>query len=103
MPGILRDKYFIISASLALVLVLAWSVSDEEKENDGGHRALGIAFDIKETENGFVFSAEMSDGSSYRCFYKDRPDELGIYFFYGDFSEDSGLIFLKKMVFAEHE
>lgn len=103
MPGILKDKYFIILISLVLVFILAWSVLDTKTENKDCDRMLGIAFDVRETESGFVFSVEISDGSSYRCFYEECPDELGVYFFYGNFSQDKGLIFLEKMVSAEHK
>lgn len=102
MPGILRDRYFVISVSLLFVFIIAWSVLDAETDSKSD-RILGIAFDARETESGFVFSVETSDGSLYRCFYEKCPDELGLYFFYGDFSKDSGLIFLKNLIPAEHE
>jgi hypothetical protein len=101
-PGILRDRYFIISISLLSVFMIAWSVSDARTEGESD-RVLGIAFDVRETENGFVFSVETSDGSLFKCFYEKCPDDLGVYFFYGDFSKDNELIFLKNMILAEHE
>ncbi len=82
--------------------MIAWSVSDARTEGESD-RVLGIAFDVRETENGFVFSVETSDASLFKCFYEKCPDDLGVYFFYGDFSKDNELIFLKNMILAEHE
>ena len=104
MPGILKDKYFFLSVSLLLAFVLAWSVLNTNSERENKYDdVVCIVFDIKETENGFVFMLETSDGSKFRCFYSVRPIELGLYMVSGNFSDDGSLTFIKKMVLAEHQ
>ncbi|MDN5357191.1 MAG: hypothetical protein PWR17_360 [Candidatus Methanomethylophilaceae archaeon] len=103
MPGVLTDKYFFISVSLMLVLVLVWSALNVDVKQENEDQITCIVFDIRETGNGFVFMIETSDGLKYKCFYFDRPIEFGLYGISGNFSDNKSILFVDKMVLMEHQ
>lgn len=62
----------------------------------------GVAYDIKESKNGFVFYLETSDGKCEKCYFKDRPENLKTYSIKGKYSDDESIIFVERMILLEH-
>lgn len=103
MKNILKDKYFLICVSSVLLLVLAWSAINTDNDENTERISIGIVFNVRETDSGFVFSIEMSDGTIQRCYYSTEPEEFGLYSVKGDFSDDGKMFFIKEMTFLEYQ
>ncbi len=97
---IVKDKYFIICVSAVLISTLLWSSLNAENENE---EIKGIVFDVRESENGFVFSLESSQGIYQKCFFFEEPEELMAYSISGRLSEDGNIFFVKKMTLLEYK
>ncbi len=97
---IVKDKYFIICVSTVLISVLIWSTFNAEDENED---LKGIIFDIRESENGFIFMLESSQGTHQKCFFFEEPEELMAYSISGYLSEDGNIFFVKKMTLLEYK
>ena len=97
---IFNDKYFIICVSIVLIFALAWSTLEKEEKNED---IKGIVFDVHESEKGFIFTLESSDGICRKCFFHEEPQELMAYSIFGNFSEDGNIFFVKKMIFLEYK
>jgi len=92
--NILRDRYFLICVAAAFILI-ASSFFWDSGEGEGG--VAGIARDVKETENGFVFSLEDASGEETRCFSKDRPEPGAAYRVEGSMSDDGTMLFVSSL------
>lgn len=97
---IYKDKYFIICVSTVLIFAFAWSTLNVKEENED---IKGIVFDIRESEKGFVFTLESSQGICQKCFFHEEPEELMVYSVSGNLSEDGNILFVKKMILLEYE
>ncbi|AGI48542.1 hypothetical protein TALC_01576 [Thermoplasmatales archaeon BRNA1] len=88
-----RDKYFLLCAAVALVIVVSsFYISEDESDSH-----VGIVHDVHKSENGFVFTLDDSSGESIRCFSKTPPDGCGMYEIEGSFSDDGSMLFVSKM------
>ncbi len=97
---ILKDKYFIICVSTVLIFALAWSSLNFKEEDQD---IKGIVFDVRESENGFVFYLESSQGKCQKCFFNEEPEELMVYSVSGNLSDDGNILFVKKMILLEYK
>lgn len=92
--SVFKDKYFIICISAVLIFTLLWTFDENIDESDVSR---GIVYDVNESKNGFVFSFEMTDGETQRCFFSEEPMEFGFYSLSGDLSDDGNILFIEKM------
>jgi len=89
------DRYSLLCFSVAAIIMLAVFMNSEEPAEDKG--MIGIAFDIKTTQNGYTFFLEDSDGGKIKCFVRSEPVEKEIYEIKGTFSEDGSILFVSSM------
>jgi len=66
--------------------------------NSGGepedNEIIGIAYDVKQTQSGYTFSLDDTDGSTMRCFARTEPVEFEVYIIRGELSDDGGIFFV---------
>lgn len=91
---VLKDRYFLICIAAVFILVASSFFWNNDGEEEG---TSGIARDVKETENGFVFSLEDSSGEEMRCFSKERPEPGAVYRAEGSLSEDGTMLFISSL------
>lgn len=92
--SVLRDKYFLLCAAAAFILIASSFFWDSE---DDGNGEAGIVRDVRESENGYVFSLEGPDGEEFRCFSKTEPEEGFAYSVEGSWSDDGTMLFVSSM------
>ena len=92
MTGFFRDRYFLFSIVVAVIIMVSFSINPNE---DNG--IVGIAFDVKEGQNGYTFTLEDTNGNSIRCFTKDVPYENHLYKIKGTFSDDNTILFISSI------
>ena len=78
---------------IALLAVYAY-FSDESNIR---YDMTGIVHDIKATNNGYTFSIDTVDGD-VRCYFSERPRDLGHYSLRGSFSNDHSIFFVERMM-----
>lgn len=54
----------------------------------------GIVYDISSSKNGYTFQIQC-DKEDFRCFYSERPLDLGYYKIKGQFSDDGKIFFVE--------
>jgi hypothetical protein len=92
MNNLFKDKYFLFSVSIAIIILLSSNfISDDE------NGIIGIAFDVKQGQNGYTFNLEDTDGKIIRCFTKEIPEENCLYKIKGDYSEDNTILFISSI------
>ena len=101
MSNLLKDKYFVTGLFLILLFSLVWISFNMEEKNDGDIE--GVVYDIRKTENGFVFMTDLSDGNTQKCFFNEKPESMMVYRMKGSFSEDGNIFFVKNMVRVEYK
>ncbi len=79
-----------VIAATALFASFAW-------EDPSDYDASGIARDIKETGNGYVFELFTVQGFDIRCFSSSEPSDLGHYGIIGSSSSDNTIFFVSSM------
>ena len=85
--------YLLIGFSTVLIASLfAFFLDESNIEYDH----LGIVHDVKASSSGYTFYIDCSD-TSFRCFCKERPDDLGYYGISGTFSNDRTMFFVEHM------
>lgn len=62
----------------------------------------GIVTDVRESSSGFTFDLSTYDGD-IRCFFEERPNELGYYGVSGTFSDDGSILFVSSMISLDRE
>jgi len=77
-----------------MIILLTVFVNTSEPE-DGD--IVGMAFNVKTTQNGYTFSLEDTGGRIIRCFVKAEPSEYNIYAIKGAFSDDGSMYFVRSM------
>ncbi len=95
MVRILKDKYFLLCLAVAFIILSSSLFSDGGGSSD---RTVGVVYDIRETENGFVFDLYDSDGKTMKCFSRNGPEEGGVYEVGGTESDDGTMFFTNSMV-----
>lgn len=93
MPHILKDRYFILCAMAALILLNSTFFVTADDQNG----MMGIVSEVDESENGFVFVFDDSSGKRVRCFTRDRPEKGAVYEISGDWSDDKTMLFIGSM------
>lgn len=85
------DRYTILITSIVLTLFLftVFDVGDEDI------KITGFADDIHESNSGYVFTLNTSDGSKIKAFSKNLPDDE-LHIFHGDFSSDGSMFFVSR-------
>lgn len=96
--SIFKDKYFIISISVILILILFWTTDENIDDDD----LKGIVHDIKESKNGYTFNIETPDGENRKCFHRECPENLKLYSVKGTLSDDGTILFIEKMIILEY-
>ena len=76
-------------------MLLTVFISPEEPEEDD--MMIGIVFDIKQSQNGFTFTFEDSEGRTARCFFRVEPAAFAVYEITGAFSDDGSMLFVDSM------
>jgi len=89
------DRYSLLCFSVAAIILLAVFINTEEPAEENG--IIGIAYDVKQTQNGFTFFIEDVDGGKIKCFVRSEPAEMQIYEIKGTFSEDGSIMFVSSM------
>lgn len=92
--SILRDRYFLLCAAAAFILISSSFFWDSGDDNSG---EAGIVRDVRESENGYVFSLEDCGGEEICCFSKTEPEEGGAYSVKGSWSDDGTMLFVSSM------
>lgn len=100
MTDFLRDRYFITGLFLVLLFSLIWVSVNGEEENK--ENTEGIVHDVRKTENGFVFLMDFSDGTTQKCFSREKPKNMSVYRVNGEYSEDGSMFFVKNMILIEY-
>ena len=92
MTSILKDKYFLLSLSVAFILLFSYvSFGDE-----GSNGRVGIVHSVSETSNGYRFLFDDEDGSVVNCYWKSKPDE-GLCVMNGSWSDDDTMFFVSSL------
>jgi len=63
---------------------------------------IGLANDVKTTQNGYTFMIEDIDGKTTKCFNTAKPSENEIYLIKGTYSDDSSMFFVRSMQPINH-
>jgi hypothetical protein len=69
-------------------------VNQEEPQNDD---VIGIIYEIKQTQNGFTFTLDESNGEKMKCFTRVEPAEYSICTVKGSLSDDRSIFFVSSM------
>lgn len=93
--NIFHDKFFILSVISCLILVSFCCLYEEDKESKD--MITGIIIKTNESEKGFVFDIEITDGSTIHCFCKECPLLSQIYTIEGSYSDDGSIFFVSKL------
>jgi hypothetical protein len=88
------DRYSLLCVSIALIIIITVFVNQEEPKNED---KIGIVHSIKETQNGYTFMLDDSEGSRMKCFARAGPSEFCVYVVRGSFSEDGNMFFVSSM------
>ena len=88
------DRYSLLCISVSFIILTAVFVVPGDPEDRG---MIGMAYGVKETQNGFTFYMEDSDGERVRCFCRAEPVERAIYIVKGAFSDDGSMFFVSSM------
>ena len=88
------------AVGLAVVLVTVLFVTFSEDKEDDDYDLTGIAYDIRESSNGFTFYIDTID-SKIRCFSRTVPVDLGYYGLKGSFSDDGSIFFVEALTSLE--
>ncbi|MDR0309230.1 MAG: hypothetical protein LBH88_00510 [Candidatus Methanoplasma sp.] len=79
-----------------MMIIVTIIVNDEEpKEGPVPH--IGMVYNIKETQNGYTFSFDDTDGNVSRCFHYNEPIEFEVYSIKGTMSNDGNIMFVSSM------
>ena len=90
------NKYFVLGASV--ILILFFSLSEFDSEDDD-FVYIGIVGNVYETSSGgFSFIFQDVGGSEFRCFSYEKPVELKLYGLKGTPSSDGNMFFVSSMV-----
>lgn len=88
------DKYLILGLSvISIMVVFAYFLDDSNVEYDH----TGIVSGIKGTSSGYTFYLE-ENGRDIKCFYSERPNNLGLYSIKGNYSDDGSIFFVSRMM-----
>lgn len=87
-----KDKYFLFSLMVSVIILMSSNIG-----NDGREGIIGIAFDVDESKNGFVFDLEDTDGKIIHCFSKEKPSENNLYKIKGNYSDDNMILFVSSI------
>jgi len=90
------DRYSLLCFSVAAMILLAAFVNTDEPAEERG--VVGIAYDVKTTQNGYTFFIEDVDGGKMKCFVRSLPIEREIYEIKGTLSEDGSIMFVSSML-----
>jgi hypothetical protein len=82
------------------MIILTVLLTEDETVNK---ERIGIIHGIEETQNGYTFTFEDSDGEDMRCFSRNEPDDNGIHKIIGTMSEDGSIFFVSSMVLLSSE
>ncbi len=77
-----------------MIILMTVVINGEEPEDKS---IIGIAYDIKSTQNGYTFYLDDSSGKEVRCFNRTAPLEYGVYQVKGTPSDDGSMLFLNYM------
>ncbi|MDR0523949.1 MAG: hypothetical protein LBG62_05970 [Candidatus Methanoplasma sp.] len=83
-----------LSASVYFVAEKDIAIDRSHDVDDGW--ILGVAYDLRESPRGFVFSLERTDGSSMRCFSFDEIEAGRACEVRGEWSADGGMFFVRS-------
>lgn len=87
------QKYYFIGVSVILVVGIMFVFSDGRLAE---YDYTGIVHSVSESENGFTFYLDTSNGT-IRCFFRNSPVELGWYAVAGSLSDDGSMFFVSYM------
>lgn len=88
------DRYSLLCVSVALIVLVTVFVNQEEPQNDD---IIGIVHEIKETQNGYTFVLDDSNGKHMKCFSRVRPDDHSVCVIKGTLSEDRTIFFVSSL------
>ena len=83
-----------LGLSTVFVIILFFGFSDGEYTD---YEYSGIIHDIRDSSNGFVFYIDLDSGETIKCFFNDKPDDLGYYAIKGSYSDDNSMYFIKNI------
>ena len=87
-----KDKYFLFSLMVSVIILMSSNLG-----NDNHEGTIGIAFDVNESKNGYVFELEDTDGKIIHCFSKEKPLENHLYIIKGSYSDDNMILFISSI------
>jgi hypothetical protein len=88
------NKYIVLGLSVIMVISVFLIFERNDIED---YDISGIVHDVRESTNGWMFYVSTPDGSDIRCFFKERPVDMGHYGVAGDPSDDGGIFFVSSM------
>ena len=92
MIKILKDKYFLLCAAIAFIVIIS-SLSIEDNDSNG---RIGIVRDVSESSSGYTFYFDQTDGEIIHCYSKTQPDERLCYL-KGTWSDDGSMFFVSSL------
>ena len=92
------SKYVLIGLSVLIMLSIVIYHSDDDNIP---YDYSGIVYDINESKSGYTFNFDTKD-ESFRCYYPERPADLGYYRIRGEFSDDGNIFFIDRMLDLDH-
>jgi hypothetical protein len=90
---LLNNYIFIGLSVLALISLFAYFSDDA----NGNYDYSGIIHDVRQSTSGYIFYIDTGD-DDIRCFYDEKPVELGHYSIRGSFSQDEKIFFLSDLI-----
>jgi hypothetical protein len=88
------DRYSLLCVSIALIIMVTIMINQEEPQNED---RIGIAHDIRQTQNGYTFTLDDDCGGAMKCFTRTEPCEHAVYVVKGSFSEDGSIFFISSL------
>ncbi|MCL2296306.1 MAG: hypothetical protein FWC29_04405 [Methanomassiliicoccaceae archaeon] len=88
------DRYSLLCFSISFIILLTLFISADEPEDK---EIIGVAYDIRTTQNGYTFTIEDTNGEAIRCFTKTKLSECNIYSVKGTYSEDGSMLFVSSI------
>ncbi|MDR1690245.1 MAG: hypothetical protein LBR42_00185 [Candidatus Methanoplasma sp.] len=95
------DRYSLLCISVSLMIMMTILMSSDDLSDEEG--ILGIAYDVRETQNGYTFHFDDAAGDTKRCFSRVEPNEYDVYLIEGIMSEDGGMFFISSLELIQSE
>lgn len=94
MRKMMKDRYFLFCLAVGFII----SISAFLMEDESSSLQIGSVSSLYESSNGFVFIFDSSEGETFKCFSKQKPDMGTVIGIDGDFSDDGGIFYVSCMI-----